>query len=335
LKGTIKDLEDAIGSAIDPSKISEELREKIKEMKDTKKPTLLQTIQTIEAERMKLEDQLRQEREQAARRVQELKAAKQAEETKVKEKQTAIDQRDEQIAKLQLQMKQMSERLEKRADDLAAQLEAERKKAQAKIDEQGNKIIDLENLIRDLRDIIARLSAQATLETTATEFKPETDPADGEVILVDEDTGIVVDIGRKDGVRRGLRFAIYTPKADGTRVKQGELEIKTVFPEISRGILVGGENPVGIVHKNDIIVNPAFHPGRAQTFVADTVFDDAKKEVFREALKEYGSRLEEEVTPRTNYLIIGAQPGDLREAAKRFGVPMIREQDLNAFLGRR
>jgi NAD-dependent DNA ligase len=250
-----------------------------------------------------------------------------------------VQEREETLTKLKGQLQAIEARyagnlstLRDEANKVRNQLRTERARFETAQNTSQEQIARLERFINDLQ---RRLKESSTIKVEGTGWTAADESPDGEVILVDRNAGVIINIGRKKGVRRGLRFHVYALKADGTRVKRGEVEVKTVYPEISRCKLLGDVgDPTEVIHQKDVVVNVAFDPGRARVFVADTVFDATKKQGLREALARHGSVLEEDVTVRTNYLIVGSTPGKHYPVAEKLGVPLIRENDLNEFLGR-
>ena len=297
--------------------------------------TLVGLLAILEKEKLLLDERLRDMKLAHVQETKRLGTRLKGEEAAVTEKQTAIDERDAQIETLKNQLSKDRMDAKQEATALRTALE----KTRARMDDVRTELMErlriAEALIVTLQTQILEIRREkGVLRGKTIDFTAGSEKPDGKVILVDSEAGIIVDIGRKKGVRRGLRFDVYLEKGDGSRTKRGEIEIKTVFPEISRANLVGGGNPTQIVFKNDIIINPAFDPGRAKVFVADTTFDAAKKQAFRGALAEYGSILEDDLTLRTDYLIVGTRKGGkLVEKAKKLSIVIIREDELNAFLG--
>ena len=300
--------------------------------------TLVSLIRILEKQRLVLVERIAELETTHKTATENLRRRLANEEKSVTAKQAVIDERDVQIEKLKNTSSEESmiakEEITKQAtqlDNIRIQIQDMREQLQEDLRLKDERIADLEDRIEAMKRERGLFKAKARV------FDAKAEVADAKVILVDKEAGVIIDIGRKKGVRRGLRFDVYLEKSDGTRVKRGEVEIKTVFPEISRGILVGGEDPTQMIYKNDIVINPAFDPGRARVFVADTTFDAAKKQAFRDALAEYGSVLENDLTVRTDYLIINAQSeqkGKLIKQAQKWGIVLIREDELNTFLGR-
>lgn len=297
--------------------------------------TLVALIRILEKERVALVERIADMKTAHKTETDNLHRRLANEETSVAAKQVTIDERDTQIENLKNRLAEEGMIAKQERATQGTLLENTRKEMQDLREELlQDTILDRAQIVDLKARIVAMKRERGLFRAKARPFDPNTEPADGKVILVDKDAGVIIDIGRKKGVRRGLGFDVYLEKSDGTRVKRGKIEIKTVFPEISRGILVGDGDPVQTIYKNDIIVNPAFDPGRARVFVADTGFDAARKQAFRDALAEYGSVLENDLTVRTDYLIVGTQQGDLIKQAQKWGIVLIREDELNAFLGR-
>ncbi len=343
LRKKIESFERVTGK-LDPTKLEKEMDQlverilKIQEGGGEESPaeaiTLMGFIHLLEKEKILLAERLSDQKKAREEEKAELASRIRAEETKVSAKQITIDQRDVEIEKLRHTMSQDRATAQHEASGLRASLAEVRQQSKEEQDAMRERIKILETGLADARYQLRVIRKEKAFEAKGTRFEKEREPADGKVILVDRHTGVVVDIGRKQGVSRGLRFQVLTQKSDGTRITRGEFEAKTVFPEISRGILVGENNPVDIVHKGAIIINPAFDPGRAKIFVADTTFGAAEKQSFRDILSKYGSVLEDKLTIRTDYLIIGPREGKFVDRAEKIGGIIIREDELNAFLGR-
>ncbi len=326
-----------VTGSLNPEKLREDTKDlvtRILKIEREQTPSLMEFIQMLEQEKNKLKIQADSERQDKEQQVANLKAEADKTGAKLKTMQTTIDERDAKIEGLNLTLRQERDKLQKEAKDVRAKLDAANDKMLNETRDLKDENKRLERLVNVLQEQLAASRKKKTFGGKGVPFDKDDEPPDGKVILVERDTGVIVNIGRKKGVRRGLRFEVFSVKGDGTRIKQGDLEIKTVFPDISRAILVGGESPVDVVTKGDIIVNPAFDPGRARIFVADTVFDDARKQKLRDNLAKYGSMLEPQLTIRTDYLIIGPKRGKFIDQAEKWGIPLIREDDLLPLLGR-
>ncbi len=301
--------------------------------------TVMAFVHVLEKEKVLLTERIREQLRAHETERAKLAARIAEEEIKTQEKQKAVEERDAQIEKLNASITEEHTASQQEIGTLRAEVDKARDETKNLTKDKNQQIDLLDKEIVRLKEQLKTLRKERTFEGKPTEYDSERETADGRIILVDRDAGIIVDIGMKKGVRRGLRFEVYTSKPDGTRVRRGDIEIKTVHPEISRANFIGTGDPLELFHAGDIIVNLAFDPGRARLFVADSVFDDAKKQAFREALAEYGSVLEDELTIRTDYLIVGAQSsatgaGGLVSRAEKLGITIIREEDLNRLLGR-
>ena len=336
----LKDLlTNVVNKVIDSKKFEEDLRPLVDRVLDVQqrggKPSLLALIQILEREKLQLRDEMRRQQAQARERIAGLESQKSDGQVRIAEKQKTIDEQKDQFSRLTQTSSTNLADERRRAADLSNQLAGARKAMRDVVSKKDKEIARQKKFNLDLMAELDNLrKAKRRGKVKGKMFETSDEPADGKVILVSRTTGVVLDIGQKKGARRGLRFQVYRSRPDGTREKRGDIEIKTVFTDISRAMLVDGGNPINVIEKGDIIINPAFDPGRARIFVADTVFSNPKKQALREILSNYGSVLEDTVTLNTDYLIIGTRRGDHISEAEKRGVPMIREDELNAWLGR-
>jgi NAD-dependent DNA ligase len=325
-----------VTGSVSPDKVREEMKPLLDELKELGEsetaPSLMAYVEILRKRHALEISGLRNQISAANERVEQLNSLVESVKAQVAEKDTAIARRDAEIAQLRQQHLADIARKDQESARLRTDLAEARSAAQRRERELLETIKQREHEIITLRDRIQK--EQEEKVTVATTADPKSETPDGKVLRVDAVSGVVLNIGRKEGVRPGMKFDVYTIRGDGTRIKRGAVEVKTVFPIISRAILVDGDSPVGVINEGDVILNPAFHPGRAKIFVADTVFDATKRAMLREALARYGGVLEDRVTIRTDYLITGAQRGDHYAEAEKLGIPVISENDLNAFLGR-
>jgi|GEM_PF-2630012 len=296
--------------------------------------TLIGLIHVLEREKLDLQDQIDGLKRAGETDRTRLLAELRQEQDKVKEVQLLVDQRDAEIDRLNgvLHAAQASAKTD--SDRLRQNLDKRVLEKEAQIRDRDQTILRQADEIAQLRERIRIFTAARSATGEETEYKPETDTADGKIILIDRETGVIMNIGRKNGVQRGLKFQVYSEKADGTRINRGELSVTTVYPEISRAILLGDEDPLEVLHVDDIVVNVAFDPNKPRIFVADTTFDAAQKQAFREILGKHGGVLEAEPSARTDFLIVGSTDGKYVKQAAELGAVIIRESALNELLGR-
>lgn len=296
--------------------------------------TLVGLIHVLEREKLSLQDQIdglkRASESDRARLLGELKQVQE----NVKETRLLVDQRDAEIDRLTGELRDAQASAKTTSDSLRQNFDKRVLEMEAQIRERDQTILRQADEVNQLRERIRIFTAAKSATGEEAEYKPETDTADGKVILIDRETGVIVNIGRKHGVQRGLKFYVYSEKGDGTRINRGEISVTTVYPEISRAILLGDEDPLEVLHVDDIVVNVAFDPNKPKVFVADTTFDAAQKQAFREVLEEHGGILEDEPSARTDFLIVGSREGKYLKQAIELGAVIIRESALNELLGR-
>jgi hypothetical protein len=183
-------------------------------------------------------------------------------------------------------------------------------------------------LNQDLLRTQAELNvAQGRLQgalTQVSEIKPAPDkeaPAfkpDGEIILVDEASGVVrVNLGSEDRVYQGLTFSVYDSGAaiprDGK--PKAQVEVFAVDQRASAARVLSSERKNPIL-TGDMIANLIWDAGKENQFVVTGEFDlngdgtadyDAIRRI-GDLIRKWGGAVADEVTARTDYVILGEEP---------------------------
>jgi DNA ligase (NAD+) len=77
---------------------------------------------------------------------------------------------------------------------------------------------------------------------------------------------------------------------------------------------------------------PASGPLAGQTFVLTGALDELTRDAARELIERAGGRVGDSVSRRTNYLVVGANPGSKLDDARRLGVKLLDERELMAMV---
>jgi cell division septum initiation protein DivIVA len=181
---------------------------------------------------------------------------------------------------------------------------------------------------------------------------------DGEVIHADTSLGYAwIDLGRRHGLPRNLRFQVYQFVKGGRQKIKGLIEVRRLEEDMAQcailedqqvqhpitGELVTVPDPEDPVVKGDYIRTPLFDPHEQKTFVF--LGKDAKnrfysREELERKLEELGAKIAKQVTDETDYVVV---LGDLAEdvalqdqqrLATEFGVVFLPERELLEYLGR-
>lgn len=187
---------------------------------------------------------------------------------------------------------------------------------------------DAKQLNQELLRTRAELNvAQGRLQgalTQVSEIQPAPDKeapafkADGEIILVDEASGVVrVNLGSEDRVYQGLTFSVYDSGAaiprDGK--PKAEVEVFAVDRRASAARVLSSERKNPIL-TGDIIANLIWDAGKENQFVVTGEFDlsgdgradyDAIRRI-GDLIRKWGGAVADEVTAGTDYVILGEEP---------------------------
>ena len=141
---------------------------------------------------------------------------------------------------------------------------------------------------------------------------------DGRILTaVPGDDVVYVDLGRSEGLVLGLQFAVYSAAGgipDDGRAK-AQVEVVSIGASSSECRIVsvaGGE----VIVEGDLIANPVYDRDRPLTFVVlgqfdldrDGVFDTGGGATVEALITNWGGRVSAEVTPLTDFVVLGAAP---------------------------
>jgi len=181
-----------------------------------------------------------------------------------------------------------------------------------------------DNLLKTQAELnVAQVRLQGAL-TQVSEIRPAPDkeaPAfkpDGNVFLVDETAGVVhINLGSDDRVYQGLTFSVYDRSAGIPRdgKPKAQIEVFSIDPKVSAARVLSWDrkNPIST---GDLVANLIWDPAKQNQFVVVGEFDvngDGKPEYdgvsrIETLIQRWGSVVAKEVTPQTDYVILGTEP---------------------------
>ncbi len=262
-------------------------------------------LKSVVAER----DRLSSEREQAliktAEAAQKQYADKTAElEKKYKElEQTAAKDRDA----WQQQVESLTAQLEKASEAASAQLTGVRQQMQT-IAQQRD---EAQARVKELVATLASFRPQADL-TSALQI------ADGQVVRAVAGENIVyVSLGERDGLTRGISFAVYSRTggipADGKG--KATILVEQVFATTAE-CRVTSSTPSDPIIEGDLVANPVFDKTRRLNFVVagdfdlnfDGRIDDPGGVEVARLIAQAGGNVVKTVDTRTDFVVLGAPP---------------------------
>lgn len=159
--------------------------------------------------------------------------------------------------------------------------------------------------------------------------------ADGRVLRSDP-TGLVfwMDIGRRDGLTKGLKFEVFGLLKGARKVPRGKAEVLDIMEDFSKCAVVSLVDAGRAVEEGDLVANDLFERNKPRVIAfAGRLIGKYTNEEAAKLVSERGAQIGEEVGPETSYLVIGKGYEKDRnfDRANALGVKIIREKDLFDF----
>lgn len=192
---------------------------------------------------------------------------------------------------------------------------------------------------------------------------------DGRILTaVPGDKVVYINLGKKDSLTLGLKFGVYSAQTgipeDG-RAK-AQIEVASIS-DSSAECIITQIAPNAMVMEGDLIANPIYDPKNPLTFVVAGEFDldrDGMNDrngnlVIEDLVKKWGGKVTDELTPLTDFVVLGARPRSPRTAggpgsdsgqapppnpnaeryeritdqASKFSIPMLNQEVFLNYLG--
>jgi hypothetical protein len=209
---------------------------------------------------------------------------------------------------------------------------------------------------REAQQALADLQVKARRDNSAlegqlkalAERREATSPeaVDGSVLSVGKTGALAyIDLGAKQGLRRGTRFEVLRPGKGGELTPKGTLEVREVEDDMSLAGLTGEPNAFDPILPGDKLRNPHFEPNHTLHFFLLGDFPiTLSKEQATARLKELGAVVDDKLGTGTDVLVIGnkiaaegEQAPELTESedyktADKLGIRIMRFAELADFL---
>jgi len=182
---------------------------------------------------------------------------------------------------------------------------------------------DQEEKIRVLEDKLAKRAIFAK----AAELEP-----DGEILSLDQQLGFAyINLGKKENVQPGWRFKVVRKSSSGYEAI-GEAEVRRAEENVSRVAIRSYDVRVPVV-KGDMVANPAYDPKRTIMFAFAGTLDAFTTKEAQDLAKIYGANVADTLSPYVDYLVIGKDPGDAMDEARRYGVAIMAQEQFFDYVG--
>ena len=174
-----------------------------------------------------------------------------------------------------------------------------------------NKLKGTEERMNSFRDIIIK-------HLPAPDGNAVAFVADGKVILIDAQAKIVhLNLGSKDRVYRGLRFAIYDKNIPIPKDGKGKAKIEVFDVQENTSVARVTESDIKQpIIIDDVVANLIWSADMENVFViagnfdidGDGFYDYIADDKIKDMIEGWGGKVAEEITIETDYLILGSAP---------------------------
>ncbi len=249
-----------------------------------------------------------------------------------------------------------------RIQELEAQLSDEQQRSATQKEEDNQRIANLQSQLDDLNSRIRDVESSAELEKQVAdkeistlnarilalskklEVLDEPDIPDGQIIATSTKSGLAyIDIGGRDGLRRGTKFDVYRYSKGGELVLKGSIEVRDVETESSMCGITKELFELDPIVKGDVVVNPLYSRNMERTFVLLGRFPATLNRTFiGERLAALGNAVEDKVSSRTDFLVLGDKEQgefapeltetDEYKLADKLGVQIVRLNEIWDFI---
>lgn len=168
---------------------------------------------------------------------------------------------------------------------------------------------------------------------------PPLDLVDGSVISINKTLNVVMlDIGRKHGLRPGQHFDILNVKGDVIQSKKGRVVVRKLMSDMSIAAILE-ENPDNPFYITDKVADGKFDKPFDKKITPNyafegTFFTGLSFGFMNYLIKISGGKISSEVDKNTKYIILGKNPDkETIQLCKKLGVRAIRQQNLAEHLG--
>lgn len=214
---------------------------------------------------------------------------------------------------------------------------------------KDSRVRALERELEDLRAAAKRQqsTADATIRSLAQRqqaVQPES--PDGQLLSVSQDGSMVyLDIGGRDGLRRGTRFEVLRQGKGGELTPMGSVEVREVESDMALAGVLHEVDPFDPLLPGDVVRNPHFNRGEATRFYLLGDFPlTLSREFVSQRLEDLGASVDGALTVDTDVLVLGHESlseGEFAKAltetedfilADKLGTRILRLDELAEFL---
>jgi hypothetical protein len=278
------------------------------------------------------------------------------------EKAATLDTEIEARREAQDSLRQIEQQKNTRIQELEGQLSDEQQRSAQQREEDNQRISTLQSqndevsnrarevqasadLAKQLSDKeINTLNARILAMTKKLEVLREPDLPDGQIITTSAGSKLVyIDLGGRDGLRRGTKFDVYRYGKGGELILKGKVEVREVEEDCAMCGILKEINDMDPLIKGDVLVNPLFSKDIERTFVLLGRFPSSTNKSFvSDRLITLGNSVDTKVSSKTDFLVLGDKDQgefaqeltetDEYKLADKLGVQIVRLNDIWDFI---
>jgi len=302
------------------------------------KPTVQQALAALRTALQTAQGALVQANSDLQAEVSKRRTADEAVTTAVADLRSQLDQLNQQLADERQRADNQSSQDSRRFDELVAAQQA----ADAIARDAQQALAEFEvNARREKGSLEAQIKALAVRREGA-----EPEALDGSILSVGA-TGAVayVDLGARQGLRRGTRFEVLRQGKSGELTSMGTVEVREVEEDMALVGLLGEPDAFDPILAGDKLRNPHFEPNKVLHFFLLGDFPlTLPKEQATVRLTELGAVVDEQLSTGTDVVVLGEKSlaegefaPELTETAdyklaEKLGMRIIRVAELASFL---
>lgn len=299
--------------------------------------------------------------EECIRRIEEMKEQCEAAKKRHKEEQASYEQEAQntvaEINRLERVIQDKRREIEENRKKSEEQLQEEEKKrgeAQESKVQEKEKLASLiqrkrlqrqkyENELENLDGRIAEIQAETAGQTGIERwFREETvtqkvqETPDGEIIYVDEkDQTAYIDLGRKEGISKGVTFQVFRYGKGGVREHKGNVVVRKVEENISMVGIVETKNPLDPLTKGDKIINPVYDRNKVRFFVVAGRLQKYSLDQASRVVAKLGGKVEREISAKTDFVVLGEgfKSDPIYQMCTERGIETMLESEFVTYLG--
>lgn len=169
--------------------------------------------------------------------------------------------------------------------------------------------LEIENLderIRELRAEAAGETGMAKWLSKGNNSKQGQEMPDGEIIHADlESETAYIDLGKGDGITKGMTFRVFSYGKGGEKINKAKVIVKEVYDKISKVGVFDVVDELNPVQENDKILNSVYDKNKVKYFViAGSLSQKYSLDQVIHRIEQLGGKIEQNITAKTDIVVL-------------------------------